>query len=103
MIPELKTTDPTIETVEKEVIPTLRFPTEDVLTDKAEIQRRRHDAERAATLGNAYHGKLDIYFQTADGSVKRVYTTVWATHEEYLTLKSGISLPLRAVLSFDFY
>lgn len=103
MIPELKTTDPTIETVEKEVIPNLRFSTEDVLTDKAEIQRRRHDAERAATLGNAYHGKLDIYFQTADGSVKRVYTTVWATHEEYLTLKSGISLPLRAVLSFDFY
>ncbi|GGG43409.1 hypothetical protein [Hymenobacter glacieicola] len=103
MIPELKTTDPTIETVEKEAIPGLRFAAEDALTDKAAIQRRRHDAERAATLGNAYHGKLDIYFQTADGSVKRVYTTVWATHEEYLTLKSGISLPLHSVLSFDFY
>ncbi|SNR31810.1 MULTISPECIES: hypothetical protein [Hymenobacter] len=103
MIPELKTTDAQIETVDKDVIPTLRFSQEDVLTDPAAIKRRRHDAERATTLGNAYHGKLDIYFQTEDGSTKRVYTTVWATHEEYLTLKSGISLPLRAVVSFDFY
>ena len=64
--------------------------------------RRRLDADRAATLGNAYHGKLDIYFQTADGAVKRVCTTVWAAHSDYLTLKAGISLPLRAVLQFDF-
>ncbi|RSK33242.1 hypothetical protein [Hymenobacter metallilatus] len=103
MIPEIKPTDAAIETLDKEVIPTLRFAAQDVLTDPVAVKRRRHDAERAATLGNAYHGKLDIYFQTADGATKRVYTTVWATHEEYLTLKSGISLPLRAVLSFDFY
>lgn len=103
MIPELKPTDASIETIEKEQIPFLRFPQEDVLPDKAEQQRRRHDADRAATLGNAYHGKLDIYFQTEDGSTKRVYTTVWATHQDYLTLKSGISLPIRAVVSFDFY
>ncbi|AHJ97463.1 hypothetical protein [Hymenobacter swuensis] len=103
MIPELKPTDASIETIDKELIPTLHFPTEDVLTDPLEVKRRRFDAERAATLGNAYHGKLDIYFQTADGSTKRVYTTVWATHEENLTLKSGIALPLRSVVSFDFY
>lgn len=103
MLPELKTTDPTIETIEKETIPQLRFGPDDVLTDSTLIHRRRHDADRAATLGNAYHGKLDIYFRTEDGAIKRVYTTVWATHEEYLTLKSGISLPLRAILSFDFY
>lgn len=103
MHPIPQTPEFTAEMVEKEVIPNLRFPSTDVLTDKAAIQRRRYDAERAATLGNAYHGKLDIYFQTADSSIKRVYTTVWATHEEYLTLKSGIALPLHAVLSFDFY
>ncbi|MCA8829975.1 hypothetical protein [Hymenobacter pini] len=103
MIPELKPTDAAIETIDKESIPTMRFSSQDVLKDPVAIKRRRHDAERATTLGNAYHGKLDIYFQTADGVVKRVYTTVWALHEEYLTLKSGIALPLRAVLSFDFY
>lgn len=103
MIPELKPTDASIETIDKELIPTLRFAAEDVLTDPIAIKRRRSDAERASTLGNAYHGKLDIYFQTADGHTKRVYTTIWATHEEYLTLKSGIALPLRAVVGFDFY
>ena len=97
------TTDQPIETVEKEAIPTLRFPQEDVLTDKVALERRRVDAERASRLGNAYQGKLDIFFQTADGQPKRVQTTVWGAHPEYLTLKAGIMLPLRAVLGFDFY
>lgn len=91
------------EVIDKDLIPNLRFSPTDVLTDPADIKQRRHDAERATSLGNNYHGKLDIYFQTADGAVKRVYTTIWATHQEYLTLKSGITLPLHAVLAFDFY
>lgn len=91
------------EVIDKDLIPTLHFPHDDVLTDPADVQQRRHDAERATSLGNNYQGKLDIYFQTADGAVKRVYTTVWATHQEYLTLKSGITLPLRAIIGFDFY
>lgn len=97
------TTDQPIETVEKEQIPTLRFPQQDVLTDKAALERRQADAERATRLGNTYQGKLDIFFQTADGQPKRVQTTVWGAHAEYLTLKAGIMLPLRAVLGFDFY
>jgi hypothetical protein len=97
------TTDQPIETIEKESIPTLRFPQADVLTDKTALERRRADAERASRLGNAYHGKLDIFFQTADGQLKRVQTAVWGAHPEYLTLKAGIMLPLRAILGFDFY
>ena len=103
MIPVLKPSDATLETVAKERIPALHFAPQDVLTDPVAQNRRRYDAERAATLGNAYHGKLDIYFRTADGATKRVSTTVWATHQDHLTLKSGITLPLQAVLSFDFY
>lgn len=93
----------TAEVIDKDQIPGLHFAHEDVLTDPAAIRQRRHDAERATSLGNNYHGKLDVYFQTADGAVKRVYTTIWAMHQEYLTLKSGITLPLHAVLGFDFY
>jgi hypothetical protein len=91
------------EIINKEQIEGLHFSHEDVLSLPADRQWRQHEAERAATLGNGYHGKVDIYFQTADGSVKRVYTTVWAADAEYLTLKSGASIPLRAVLGFDFY
>ena len=97
------TTDQPVETVEKEALPTLSFAATDVLPDQAARERRRADAERAARLGNAYHGKLDIFFQTADGQPKRVQTAVWGAHPEYLSLKAGITLPLRAVLGFDFY
>ena len=93
----------TVDIVEKEALSTLQFPHDDVLPDLAARQRRRADADRAVTLGNAYHGKLDIYFHTADGATKRVATTIWAADADYLTLKSGASLPLRAVLGFDFY
>ncbi|RZK32868.1 MAG: hypothetical protein EOO57_14510 [Hymenobacter sp.] len=97
-------TDQPIQTIEKEDIPTLLFSHDDVLADsQAERERRRVDAERAARLGNAYHGKLDIFFQTSDGQTLRVQTAVWGALPEYLTLKAGIMLPMRAVLGFDFY
>jgi len=91
------------EMVTRETISTLRFPSYDVLTTTVERQQRRWQAERAVTLGNGYQSKVDIYFQTSDGSTKRIHTTVWASHTEYLSLKSGKALPLRAVLGFDFY
>lgn len=93
----------TVEIVEKEDLIGMQFAAADVLPDEASRQHRRADADRAVTLGNAYHGKLDIYFQTADGVAKRMATTIWAADTEHLTLKSGTSLPLRAVLGFDFY
>lgn len=90
------------ETVAKESLREYRFSTEDVLSSLADRQVRRYSAERATTLGNGYHGKVNIYFQTADGAAKRVQTTVWATDADFLTLKAGTSLPLRSVLGFDF-
>jgi hypothetical protein len=91
------------DTVEKEILTTLSYPTTDVLSSVTERILRQRDAERATALGNNYRGKLDIYFKTADGMSHRVYTTVWASSAEHLTLKSGTSLPIRAVVGFDFY
>ncbi len=99
MTAQLELTD----TLAKEVLPTLHFPHDDVLNDATEISTRRRDAERATALGNNYQGKVDIYFKTADGQSHRVYTTVWATSNEHITLKSGTTLPIRAVVMFDFY
>lgn len=89
--------------IEKDVLPTLFFPANDVLESSAERLIRQRDANRAMALGNNYQGKLDIYFMTADGKSHRVYTTVWASTDEHLSLKSGASLPIRAVTGFDFY
>ncbi|RAK69833.1 hypothetical protein [Hymenobacter edaphi] len=91
------------ETVAKETIPTLHFPHEDVLSTPEEQKLRRFDADRACALGNNDHGKLDIYFKTVDGLTKRVQTTVWGVHESYLTLKAGVTLPIHAIIGFDFY
>ncbi|SMC00263.1 hypothetical protein SAMN00120144_1693 [Hymenobacter roseosalivarius DSM 11622] len=93
---------PSVETIEKEAISGLSFPHDDVLTDTTDQLQRRHDAERASKLGNSYQGKVTIYFQTHDGTTKRVQTTIWAVHEEYLTLKAGVTLPLHAIVRFDF-
>ncbi|SDX60859.1 hypothetical protein [Hymenobacter psychrophilus] len=90
------------QTVAKESLREYRFAAQDVLTTAADRQSRRHYAERATTLGNAHHGKVNIYFRTADGDVKRVQTTIWATDADHLTLKAGNFLPLRCVLGFDF-
>lgn len=98
-IAQLELTD----TIEKEYLPHLNFPTEDTLDSDELRHQRQYDANRATMLGNNYQGKLNIYFKTADGSSHRVYTTVWANSNEHLTLKSGTSLPLRAVVGFDFY
>lgn len=94
---------PAVETIAKEDLLHLRFAGEDVLPTTAERQRRRWEVERATTLGNAYHGKVDIYFQVDSGATKRVQTTVWANDADYLTLKSGAALPVRCVLGIDFY
>lgn len=89
--------------IEKDVLPTLLFSAKDVLESSPERQIRQRDAHRAMALGNNYQGKLDIYFMTADGKSHRVYTTVWASTDEHLNLKSGACLPIRAVTGFDFY
>lgn len=97
-----QTEQPTAELIEKEDIVNLHFPHADVLTDPEARQRRRYEADRASTLGNAFHNKVSIFFQTADGAVKRVDAAAWGAHEEYLTLKAGIMLPIRAILRFEF-
>ena len=89
--------------IEKEEIPGLRFRSEDVLSDPGERLKRHWELNRAATLGNAYHGKVEITFRTADGEDKRVDTTVWTVDDKYITLKAGCSIPLRSIVNVEFY
>jgi hypothetical protein len=93
----------TYELVNKEEIPNFRFGKADVLTDLAARQKRRWDANRATVLGNGYHGKVEILFETNDGEPKRVDTTIWDCDQHYLILKSGASIPIRSVHSIEFY
>jgi hypothetical protein len=91
------------ELIEKELIPNLHFNKADVLTTPEDRKRRQFDIHRATLLGNAYHGKVDIFFMTAEGEQKRVNTTIWDYDKDYVILKSGSSLPIGCINGVEFY
>ncbi len=90
------TTD--FEIIEKERIENLKFPNEEVLTDKHLMNERRADLDRALTLGNLEHSKIKIYFAD-DESNKVVETTVWAVTDKRVILKQGVGIPIARILS----
>lgn len=92
-----------IPLVEKEEIPSLHFNNNDVLADPEARKKRMWDLNRAASLGNVYHGKVEITFQTAEGEQKRVDTTVWAVDEKFMTLKAGCAIPIPSIIGIEFF
>lgn len=90
------TTD--FEIIEKERIENLKFPNEEVLTDKQLMNERRADLDRALTLGNLEHSKIKIYFAD-DDSNKVVETTVWAVTDKRVILKQGVGIPIARIFS----
>jgi hypothetical protein len=92
-----------IPLVEKELIPSLRFGKDDVLTDQEARTKRMWDLNRASTLGNGYRGKVEITFQAEDAAQYRVDTTVWAVDDRYMTLKAGCSIPITSIIGIEFY
>jgi len=82
--------------IEKEEIKNVKFVHEEVLTTEEEIKNRKVELERAATIGNAHHGKIKLIFHTEDG-LREVETTVWAVTEKFVTLKSELMVPIHAI------
>lgn len=87
-----------IQIVDKEQIQFLKFPKEDVLTEKNEKAIRFTDLSRALYLGNLEHEKVKITFFD-DTSLKRVDTTVWAVTDKYVVLKQSTIIPLARIVS----
>lgn len=90
------TTSATYEIIEKEKIETLKFPQDEVLTDKDMIKERESELNRALTLGNLEHTKIKIYFED-DISRKLVETTVWGVTDKRVILKQGTVIPINRV------
>ena len=86
------------ETIEKEQIESLKFPSVDVLTDVEKINERRAELDRALSLGNLEHTKIRIYFED-DASCKVVDTTVWGVTDKRVILKQGVVIPIHRVHS----
>lgn len=86
----------TFEKIEKEMISGLKFPDNDVLTDKEAIEQRTSDLTRALSLGNLEQTKIKIYFEDSN-SCKEVETTVWGVTDKRVILKQGIVIPIHRV------
>jgi hypothetical protein len=84
------------ETIDKEQIESLKFPTNEVLTDTDAIKERETELNRALTLGNLEHTKIKIYFED-DISKKIVETTVWGVTDKRVILKQGVVIPIHRV------
>lgn len=85
------------ETIEKEAIEALKFPHSEVLENDSAINQRKNELERALSLGNLEHSKIQIYFED-DLSQKMVETTVWALTDESVVLKKGVGIPINRIL-----
>ena len=85
------------ELVQKESLPEYHYPKGEVLLSLEDVTLRKAILERATTLGNAYHSKVKIDFETTNG-IKEVETTIWATTEKYVLLKGGIAIPIHCIL-----
>jgi hypothetical protein len=89
--------DSKFEIIDKEKISSLIFPEGDVLEDDRDaIKQRRNELDRALTLGNLEHLKIQIYFED-DTSKKVVDTTVWGLTEERIILKQGVVIPIKRI------
>ena len=89
----------TLAIIEKELLSELSFTKEDVLTTPDQRKQRFAELQRAQTLGNLLQTKVFITFETRDGSLHQVHTTVWAVGEDFISLKGGKSIPIRAIHS----
>lgn len=87
----------TTSLIEKEEIQNYKIVSAQV--DKTEeLISKLYSAQR---LGNEFKGKTAITFMTEDGP-KRVETTVWSLTDNYIQLKAGVLIPLRALIDVSY-
>jgi uncharacterized protein (UPF0248 family) len=84
--------------IEKEDIPSLKFPKEALTRSKDEQSILRKRLRDSMVLGNIHHQKIRIVFQDDEG-IKEVRTTIWAADDRFIVLKKGVSIPVDRVIS----
>jgi len=87
-----------ITTVQKEQLSSFKFYQNEVIPEKVLQRLRKFDLDRALILGNIDHSKVTLVLKTSEGSLLQVKTTVWAVTDDYICLKGGISIPIKAVV-----
>ena len=89
-------------TIPKEDIQDVYFSKEDVLHTPADLAERRHKLHRAMLLGNVYRSKVNISFRNNYNDLCKIETTVWAVFKNHVSVKSGKTIPIRAIENIEF-
>jgi len=87
--------------VQKEDIEKLIFPQESIERTEEQTRELNRKLQDAMTLGNLHHSKIKIIFEDSEG-LKEVETTVWVAGENFISLKGGVSIPVRRIVEVRF-
>ena len=89
--------------VPKEHLGSFKFPKMDVLQEDFHKKLRSFTLRKAESLGNLYKSKVKIWFRTDDHQDEKVVdTTIWAYTGDYIALKGGRHLPVKAITRVEF-
>ena len=86
---------------EKEIIPQLNFPENEVLHSKEGIDNRLNRINQAIDAGNVAQFKVMILFED-DHEVREVETTIWDKDQESVYLKNSVSIPIHRIHKIKF-
>lgn len=86
--------------IDKSKIQDLYFSESDVLDNMDEIAMRNTLLITAMKLGNTYKHKAKIFFKDKFTN-KHIETTVWHADSKHITLKGGITLPVKSVYKIE--
>lgn len=86
------------QSIQKENIPYLKFPDEDVLVEEDKISERYRLLQYAMRFGNSIKHKVAILFKDIN-DFKTVETTIWYADNQFVILKGGIVLPVKRIIN----
>jgi len=73
------------------------FTLEDVLTNEADREKRKHKLEAATTETNEDHDDIGLWIRLRDGQTVQVFSNFIDLEGEYVELRGGCVVPLKAV------
>ncbi len=85
-----------VKKIEKEQLKECQFRKPVYHFTDYELRERNRRLYLAMLMGNNFHSKVRVIFNTVEG-YKEVFTTIWATTEKFILLKGGNFIPLEAI------
>lgn len=75
-----------------------QFAAEDVLLTFEERFEREHKLKTAMALTNADHEEISLFVKLADGEIVEVVSDLIDLEEDFVEVRGGFGIPLRAVV-----